>query len=211
MRFLTIFLLTCCICAAQSVTLGVIGGGRVTDDVSQGATSASRIYDIGPSIEVGLPLGLSFEFDAIYHRQGYGFNFGNSLYSVVESERANSWEFPLLLKYKLPVPVLKPFVEVGVAPRRISGNIFATGESANIPQGGVTPFSRNMTTNWSPDYGVVAGGGVQIGIGRLRLSPQVRYTYRHSTPVVVVLSDGPTFYSSQNQVDVLLGIGWKFH
>ena len=37
--------------------------------------------------------------------------------SIFSDERANSWEFPILRKYRLPVPLPKPFVEVGVMPR----------------------------------------------------------------------------------------------
>jgi hypothetical protein len=208
-RYFVILSLTYCFCAGQAVTLGVIAGGRTTSDMGQGATPASRFYDIGPTVELGLPFNLSLEADAIYHRHGYTIAYGSNLYSTFESERANSWEFPLLVKYKLGVPAIKPFFEVGAAPRTISGNISQVGSSVNIPNGGQIPFANHFKTNWSATVGVVAGGGVQFRIGRLRLSPELRYTYWKDTPIVIVLSDGPTFYSNQHQFDVLLGIGWK--
>jgi hypothetical protein len=56
---------------------------------------------------------------------------------------------------------------------------------------------------------VGAGGGVQFGVGRLRVSPEVRYTHWTSTPINGFFSDGPSYSSTQEQVDVLIGIGWK--
>jgi len=77
--------------------------------------------------------------------------------------------------------------------------------------GAATPFSSTVKTNWSPSLGIVAGGGVQFGIGRLRLAPEVRYTYWNSTPINLSFGDGPSYASNQQQVDVLLGISWKIH
>lgn len=31
----------------------------------------SRLYEVGPAVEIGLPRGISVEFDALYHRQGF--------------------------------------------------------------------------------------------------------------------------------------------
>src|SRR5580698_8530998 len=105
-----ILLLTCCTC----------GGGQVTDDVASPTTPESRFYDVGASVELGLPHNLAVEVDAIYHRQGYLGGTGGIFGSITESERANSLEFPILLKYKFP---FKAFVEAGVAPRAIFGHL----------------------------------------------------------------------------------------
>jgi hypothetical protein len=59
--------------------------------------------------------------------------------------------------------------------------------------------------------GLVIGGGVQFGIGRLRVSPEIRYVRWNKPAIVEVIADGPTFQSSQNEVDLLVGIGWKLH
>jgi len=114
-----------------------------------------------------------------------------------------------LLKYKLPVFKVKPFAEVGLAPRSISGTISESGFSVNIPTGQQTPFSGSSKTGWSSSVGVVAGGGVQFGVGRLRLSPEVRYMHWTSAPINGSFGDGQSFYSAQEQVDVLIGIGWR--
>jgi hypothetical protein len=102
--------------------------------------------------------------------------------SGLQTERANDWQFPILLKYKLGVPSDKPFFEIGFALRCISGTITNTGVSVNVKAGHKTPFSTSMETNWSSSVGVVAGGGVQLGFGRLRVSPELRYTYCPTRP-----------------------------
>jgi hypothetical protein len=56
---------------------------------------------------------------------------------------------------------------------------------------------------------LVVGGGIQFSIGRLRLSPGVRYTHWNNTPITGVYGDGPSWESTQNQVDILVGIAWS--
>jgi hypothetical protein len=160
-------------------------------------------------VELGLPLGLAVEVDALYHRQGYSIAASNALSSYTESERANSWEFPILLKYRLPVPKVKPFVEVGIAPRTISGTLSLSGVSMNVATGQQTPFSSNSGTDWSASFGVVTGGGAQFGWGRLRVQPEIRYTHWTTMPINISFGDGPSFSSTEEQLDILVEIAWK--
>ena len=207
MHSIWLFLLTCCYCVAQSVTVGVIGGGRLTNDVTSPTTPESRFYDVGATVELGLPHHLAVEVDAIYHRQGYLGGTGNTFGSITESERANSLEFPILLKYKLP---LKAFVEAGVAPRAIFGTVTDSSYYLNAFASQLTSSTFSSKTKWPGSLGVVSGGGIQIGIGRLRLTPEVRYTWWTSRPInEFTMTDGQSLQSSRNQVDVLLGISWK--
>jgi hypothetical protein len=172
-----------CVCFGQSIWIGGIGGGMATGEYpSQFVTSVSKRYVVGPQLDIGLPLGLGFEADALYRPEGF------QAPDLSLSESGNSWEFPLLLKYRLPFPLVKPFLEAGYAPRVITGTI---GEYA------------------SASHGIVIGGGVQFGIGRLHLSPVVRFTHWNNGGVVLVIPNGPTIQSTQNQVDILVGIGWK--
>src|SRR5579864_6780893 len=117
MRVWSLLFLTCCACAAQSITIGVLGGGRATDDVTFWAKSESRRYVAGPTLEVGLPFGFALEADALYHRHRYIWATGNFAGFDTELERANDWEFPMLVKYYLPIRKIKPFGVVGIAPR----------------------------------------------------------------------------------------------
>src|ERR1700685_1917835 len=123
MRFyflITAGILASCVSFGQTISVGVIGGARVGDDLTgAGVTSVSKRYVVGPALDIGLPLGFGIEVDALYRREGFQGYFNSGF---VE-EHANSWEFPLLLKYRLPVPLVKPFAEVGYAPRVMNGSI----------------------------------------------------------------------------------------
>lgn len=189
--------LTCGPSFGQSIAIGAVGGVRATDDLSgNAANSVSGRYVVGPQLDIGLPFGLGFEADVLYRREGYQ---ASSFYSGQFDSHANSWEFPLLLKYRLPFPLVKPFLEAGYAPRVISGTVHY---SLN---------NTTMDTNYPTSQGIVVGGGVQIAIGRLRLSPELRYTRWNNAPMLVYFGNGPESISTQNQVDVLLGISWKLH
>ncbi len=222
MLYLFIVFLNCCACAAQSITVGVIGGGRLTDDVStfpapvlNGVVSTEsafrrelRFYDVGPMIEIGLTHGFAVECDALYHRQGFFSTFYHDTVYYTSRERDNSWEFPVLLKYKLRFAVLHPFVEAGVAPRTISGRVAETSQTdLSTPVGPPPPLGPRVPVSYSPSVGFVAGGGLRFNLGQLGLAPQVRYTRWGTAPVGgLYYSLGSTYSSNQNQVDVLVGI-----
>ena len=202
------FAVTACACYGQSFSLGVVGGGRLTDDLSGNVPSESKRYVVGPMAEIGLPFGLSLEVDALYRREGYT-SFSGFIGDEWQRERANSWEFPILLRYELHFPVVKPFVEAGYAPRVIDGAIDTSFGACHEPGECVPPQQIHNGADWNSSHGVVFGGGVQVGLGRLRISPEVRYT-RWSNAVVNAGGSLPV-QSAQNQVDALVGIGWKMH
>jgi hypothetical protein len=220
-RCLFLVFLTCGTCAAQSIAVGAIGGGRLTDDVltfpppeansvTVGAAFRleSKFYDVGPTIEIGLAHGFAVEIDAVYHRLGLFFTFAHDTQYNVDRERDNSWEFPLLLKYKPRSAVVNPFFEAGVAPRTISGRYVGTFQSDGYVLS--PPSPTGATTSYSPGVGFVAGGGLQFNLGQLRLAPQVRYTRWATAPVGgLYYSIGSTYSSNQNQLDVLVGISWN--
>lgn len=211
--YLFVFLGTCCLCFGQSISVGVKGGVRATGDIGSNnlsAISESKRYIVGPMLEVGLPFGIGVEADALYRRNGYRTDRANFAGGFSGRERANSWEFPLLLKYKLPIPLVKPYVAGGVAARTMSGFIDSTGYAIDFLTGKRTfSSSGHADAKLSNSVGFVAGGGVQFGLGKLRISPEVRYTYWNNTPVNEQGSQGYGFQSSQNQVDVLVGVTWK--
>ena len=222
MLWLLVFFLTCCTCAAQSIAVGGIGGGRVTDDVSTfpapelnraSVESAfmleSRFYDVGTMLEVGVTHGLAVEFDVLYHREGISSAFYHDTIYSVGRERDNIWEFPLLLKYKRRFSVLYPFVEAGVAPRTISGAAVAGSITSLTPP--TTPIPTSTLSNsYGPSVGFVVGGGLEFNWGRLGLAPQLRYTHWATTPVSSLFYGlGSTYSSNQNQLDILVGVRWK--
>jgi hypothetical protein len=222
-RYLFVVFLTCCACAAQLITVGAIGGGRVTDDVLlfpapglNGVSTASafrlesRFYDVGPTIEIGLTHGFAVEFDAVYHRQGFFSTFYHDTLYYTNRVRDNSWEFPLLLKHKLRFSVLNPFIEAGVAPRTITGTVAGAVQVSLTPPSPPSALGPRVPMGYSPSVGFVVGGGLQFNPGHLRLAPQVRYT-RWATASIggLYYGLGSTYSSNQNQVDLLVGVSWK--
>lgn len=195
---------------AQSLTVGVAGGGRLTDDVINSTTPESKRYVVGPMIELGLPWNFGVEFDALYHPYRYQVSYGGGAAGITDTERANSWEFPILLRYTIPVRRIRPFAEAGIAPRTISGSINSSGYFLNST-GTISNFNGSGPTNWPASVGVVVGGGVRFNVGRLSFSPEVRYTHWTTTPVIDGGNNGPTAYSNQEQFDILVGVGWMIH
>jgi hypothetical protein len=76
-----------------------------------------------------LPLRFSVEVDALYQRFGYSSTYINPVQASRMRERDNSWQFPALAKYHLPVSHLRPFAGVGVSPRIVKADIVGTGYS----------------------------------------------------------------------------------
>jgi len=93
---MTVGILTGCACFGQTLSVGLIGGARASDDLTgAGATGVSKRYVIGPAVDIGLALGFGVEVDALYRREGYQTSFGSFAYNIFSGERANSWEFPI--------------------------------------------------------------------------------------------------------------------
>jgi hypothetical protein len=78
-------------------------------------------YTVGPTFEVKLPYQLGLEFEMLYKRQHFtglaasstrGPTFPFDVF-VTQKTIANSWEFPVLLKYSLSDRRTHPFVEWG--------------------------------------------------------------------------------------------------
>jgi len=195
---------------AQSLSIGVTGGVRATDDFQYAATSESRRYAVGPTVEVALPRGFAIEFEALYRRQGYRTGNATPLYSSSVREADNVWEFPLLARYRIALPGSRPFAEAGWAPRIMHG--YSDTSSSYLSQ--VNPPAYNDASgrthvDWPTTHGVVVGGGIQFGAGRLQFAPEVRYTHWNQQAVYGSFPDGPSYGSNQNQLDILLGISWR--
>jgi len=200
---------------AQAIAIGVEGGVRTTDDVSGSLTSESKRYIVGPTVDIRLPLRLSVEVDALYRRFGFT-GYGNTCCgSAILRERANSWEFPLILKYRLPVP-LHPFVGAGYAPRVVHGTDVTSGYYLSgitqSPPGSIYTYFSNQpsSTNYSVTHGAVVSGGVSLGAGHFRLTPEVRFVHWNAPFLSEYGGDGSFRYvSNQNEAFVLLGISWR--
>ena len=96
------------------------------------ATSTTNPYILGPTVELRLPANFSVQFDALFRHVRYQWALnliGNHSQTTATS---NAWEFPILLKYKLPGRFLRPYIAGGVAWDRVQG-LSATISSTSHP------------------------------------------------------------------------------
>jgi hypothetical protein len=205
--FLVLFIASSC--WAQSIAVGLKGGVRATDDFTGTIDQQSRRYVLGPTVDIGLPFGLGFEADALYRRIGYETVFSNFAGSSDTRVRGSSWEFPLLVKVRLPFPLVSPYASGGYAARRISGSATSFGTTVDIPTGNRTSATTRFDTPAQTSHGLVIGAGVRLGLGPLRLSPELRYTRWNNQAISFNGIQGFRYQSTQNQIDALVGITWK--
>src|SRR5436309_3388640 len=113
--------------AGGPFAVGIRGGVPLTDffqDVNNGnfvLTSTTHRYIVGPTAELHQPGGFGVEVDALYRRLNY--DSSTSLVNIFTNNRTtgNAWEFPILAKYRLPTPLIKPYVDAGIAFDTLSG------------------------------------------------------------------------------------------
>jgi hypothetical protein len=193
-RFAALFLLPVPLVFAQ-FQVGVKLGTPLTDlmhvtassgandaNVSDAYVSPTKRLLIGPTVRVGLPFGFGVQFDALYERVNYGHTFVFNKATISEtlsSNTANRWQFPLLLQYRLKLPVVKPFVEAGPSFSHIAGGHNVTLNQDNTFGGfqGRTSSSNNLRElKHDTVGGFTAGLGVDIHVPFLHVAPEFRYT-----------------------------------
>jgi len=189
--------------AAQPVSAGLKIGAPLTDALTAietngvGYTADTHRYVVGPYVEIHLPASFSLEVDALYRRYGFtqitsvpvapstnpffspaGFNFADTSVS--------SWEFPVMLKYKMLKGPVRPYIEGGLVFSRLS--------VTNVPE----LLHRS-------DTGITLGAGVEIHALVLRISPEIRYE-----GYLLRNFSGPSdlLQSNRNQVLLMVGIGF---
>jgi hypothetical protein len=158
MKFLSFLFLACtAVAGAQTLSVGVKGGGTFTDPAER--ADESKRHVVGPSLEIGLGSRVGIEFNALYSR------FGSSL--TGSSVRGHSVEFPVLGKFYFAdrQSAVRPWASSGFAFRNIW---FEDVRSNRVG-------SRNINST-DPAVGAVVAGGVTFKTWILKLSPEVRYT-----------------------------------
>ena len=204
---------------AQPFAVGVKAGVRTTGDISGFSlqSAESQRYTLGPMVELRLPLHLGIEFDALYRRLGYTSTFGSCCASSITRERSNSWEFPIIAKYRFPGRrILHPYVGVGYAPRTVHGSAvtsgsYLSGVTSNPPASIYTYyFNQRADTHYPVTHGLVVSGGLDLGPSHFRISPELRYVHWNQPFLTAVGGDGSYFLrSSQDELFVLFGLSWR--
>jgi|HubBroStandDraft_1064217.scaffolds.fasta_scaffold67975_3 opacity protein-like surface antigen len=208
MRPVLLFLLASISAFAQPFSAGIKAGIPLTDFLNAASsgtfdyTAPTQRYIIGGMAEVRLPLGLGVEFDALYRRLSYT-GAGTLANGVVEttSTGGSNWEFPLLLKYRFHFPVVRPYLDAGVAWDTLAGlkqtvdvvGMLAPMTASSSP----SELERNTT------MGFVIGGGIDIHAVFLHISPELRFT-RWNSAQISASSGG--LHSNLNQAEFLVGV-----
>ena len=172
---------------AQFFSIGIKGGVPLTDayqSVRTGnfsATAYDRRYIIGPMAEVHLPFHLGVEVDALYRRNGLQASSLRPFAVAVSIVHINDWQFPILGKWEPGSGPIRPFVDAGVTYRHISSILSPV----------LGPSDPNTA-------GVTFGGGVELKLLILRISPEIRYTHWGSRAFPAI--------GNTNQADFLVGL-----
>ncbi len=203
MRSLLLLFLAAAPALSQPFSVGVKAGVPLTDFVDTARSgdfsyfAHTKRYIIGGQAELRLPFGLGIEFDALYRRLNYSGSGTISGVSTSIDTTANAWEFPLLVKYRFPTPVARPFVDAGVAWDTLSGVRHTISSVSPVPISDANPVEVEKASR-----GFVVGAGVDIKIG-IRLQPEIRYTRWGAKHF---FDPNSLLKSNQNQAEFLLGI-----
>ena len=193
--------------SGQRLYWGVIGGTGLTPDLPTYFASApadaygnpayrfehlsgSHSFIFGGLLEVQLTGNLAIETDILHRPLRTAINFttfpagGPSVTTTEKFVAANTWEFPVMLKWSLPSPLargrVRPFLEGGPAFRT------SQDDQALLPS----------------QFGVTAGAGAAIHFGKLRVAPTIRYTrWQKETHF-------PPYPTRADQVELLTSVAW---
>ena len=195
------------VASGQRLYWGLIGGTALTRDFPyyelSGAADAygnpayrfehvpgPRSFIVGGMMELKLNSSFAVEAD-ILHRPlltiitDTTFPAGSpSVTSTYNFLAANTWEFPLMLKWNMPASLekgrIRPFLEGGVA--------FRTSQDDS----GAPPSQ----------FGLTAGVGAAIHFGKLRVAPTLRYTRWDKETFF------PPYPTKGDQLEFLTSVAW---
>jgi outer membrane protein W len=185
-RIFLVGLLTAAAACAQGLSVGVYAGAPFTD-VEQNATLGTISYVanspkfvVGGGLQLGLPMHLRLELDAL--ARGASYRASN----LFNDTSAVEWRFPLLLQYRFNTKgLVQPFIGVGASFAHLY-NI------KNAVTSGPGSFASNSPA------GMLMDGGIDLNLKLIRISAELRYTRQFNEAIVSL--------SQLNQADVLVGI-----
>jgi hypothetical protein len=207
---------------AQRISPGVKVGVPLTNyfevpslppGTSNGFSSATRRYILGGSLDLSLFRNYSLEIDALYKRIGFAarvdtFNRFTPWITSVDSINAvgDSWEFPVFVKRSFGNDK-NYFLSAG-GMLRYAGSFHVEGfhsfsdSIARISRVDVIDDSNPRLFHKKLFPGGLVGAGVELGVGRLRVVPELRYNFRIAN---IATESSRSLRFTPQQVDILLG------
>ncbi|HLK62687.1 MAG TPA: outer membrane beta-barrel protein [Bryobacteraceae bacterium] len=206
MRSLFLFLFATVSASAQPISAGLKVGVPLTDffsTVENVSSSVPNRFIVGAMAELRLPFGLGVEVDALYRRVHYEDTLGNTAIGVtMDRTTANSWEFPILGKYRFPMRIARPYVEAGIAFDTLQGLSDTVTQISPLNTSSTHTTSTPTSLQNNSTKGFVIGAGLDVHAIVIHISPEIRYTRWGASQFNLsgVLS------SNQNQAEFLVGI-----
>jgi opacity protein-like surface antigen len=204
---------------AQHLEVGIKTGVPLTDVLQTTATGVvtgipfqaqTGGYTIGPVVDITVPGVLGIELGTMYKRINQqaplesvnGFvppscadcEDGHLILGIQQiTTRARSWEFPVAVQYHVPLRSIRPYVEGGISYNHVSDVLGGNDNRFRIVQPGNI---FRPTVNSINRTGFLAGGGVEIRLRMIHLTPGLRYTHYDKVE---------SFLPSPNAIDFLVG------
>ena len=197
MRYFLLISFTAATLSAQTDRPGSVSAGFLLGAPINDPSAASSVFSTytqgrwtGGPTELHLPYRFSLEFDALYRRSRFNssslFQLGPDVnpYSVLSLRTTNSWDLPLLLKYRFRVGSLRPFVSGGYQFTHES-NQFSSIYRCSGPQGSCLtstyplpgPTIGQFKYSATPG-GIAAGAGIEFKTRYLTIAPEMRFTHQ---------------------------------
>ena len=206
MRPLFLFLLGAVSACSQPFSAGLKAGVPLTEffnTVQNVSYSVPNRYIIGATAELHLPLGFAIEGDVLFRHLNYTDHLPTTPFiTTTDQATSSSWEFPIVLKYRFPMRIVRPYVDAGVAWDTLSGlTDTVTQTVAPAFSSSTTSTSKPASLTNNTTMGFVMGAGVDVHALVIHISPEIRYT-RWASPHFNLSG---VINSNQNQAEFLVG------
>ncbi len=202
-RLCAALLLTSAAVFGQGFSFGLKGGVPLADAVD--VLDRDRYFSskapvvMGPVVELRLFGGLSGEANLLYRRVEYTSAPPETPQTTTRTS-GQTWELPVLVKYRAPGELFRPFLSAGLSYRRLARfqQRVSTGGLSGTVQVAEPPELRDRSTG-----GATLAGGLELSLPLVRVSAEMRYTRWGSTSIRTAVRG---LASQLNQADILLGI-----
>jgi hypothetical protein len=177
--------------SAQVLSFGLKGGIPLGDPVRAnyfGSLGLSYVdtgrWTVGPTAELRLPFQFALEADALFRTYRLGsastYQLTADLQPVftVSKQDAKVWDIPLLVKYRLPGKLMRPFITAGDVLSRVSTE--TTAAQTCFAGSPCLPFNAAQWTANTFSYktwrhGFTGGLGAEYTVKRIKIAPELRY------------------------------------
>jgi hypothetical protein len=229
-RFAALFFVAAAVSFAQGLTFGFVAGVPLTvlldnDSPPLFAGDLAPISDLisdtthrsilGASLGWRLRGEFSLEAEALHRHLDYQ-DFLEFVMPQIPQESfavsASDWEFPLVLKYRLPGRVVRPYFSGGAALDVLtaSSSYWTYGNVVYYDPYTLSTSIGGTTGTTSSPYGLqhknvagaLVGFGLDLRCGPLHISPEIRYTRWTNYHFKDAVDN-----SRQNQAEFLIEIG----